>query len=231
MCGRFVQHTPVAELLHYLAIEQIDCDIQRNFNIAPGQLIPAIVYQDGVRLRLFHWGLVPFWAKDKTIAKRLINARVETAAEKPSFRNAFKTRRCLIPADGFYEWQKQANFKQPWYICHVSGEPLFLAGLWETWKSSDNQEFYSCTILTTAASESISAIHSRMPVILNSEAHHAWLDPTYHDIPGLKTLIDNHHIREFQSFPVARRINSPRNNDPNCIQPLKSSNAHHSKNV
>ena len=224
MCGRFVQHTPVKELLKYLAIEQIDCDIQRNYNITPGQPIPAIIYQDGYRLQLFHWGLVPFWAKDKTIAKRLVNARVETAAEKPSFCNAFKSRRCLIPANGFYEWHKQANYKQPWYFCHVSGELLFFAGLWEAWKSSDNIEFHSCTILTTAASASISAVHSRMPVILTPDAHRAWLDPTYNDIQRLKTLIDNHHIREFQSFPVSRRINSPRNNDPSCIHPLDSSN-------
>ena len=179
MCGRFVGFRSLDELKDFFPIDKAACEVISNYNVAPSQEILAIAKYEGENwLVKFHWGLVPFWAKDLSIGNKMINARSESIAEKPSFRNAFKKRRCLILADGFYEWKGEKGRKQPMFITLPDRKPFAFAGLWETWKKDDQELTYkSCTIITTQASESIRDIHHRMPVILKPPAYKSWLDP------------------------------------------------------
>ena len=158
--------------------------------------------------------LVPFWAKDKSIGNRMINARMETIAEKPAFRSAFKKKRCLIPANGFYEWKGKSADKQPYYIS--TGEPFSFAGIYEIWDKED-PPYKSCAIITTAASKSIQEIHHRMPVILRPEYHERWLDPKSED---LMNILNDGMIREMKYHPVSTRVNKAGNDDPRCIEPI-----------
>lgn len=224
MCGRFVQFSSLRTLESYFQIDSIAADIVASYNIAPTQEIFAIIHHNGHRLEKLHWGLVPSWAKDLTGASRLINARAETASRKPSFRAAFKRRRCLIAADGFYEWQGEKGSKQPYFIALPSGRPFAFAGLWETWKSKEGADgdpvYRSCTILTTAASESIHEIHHRMPVILQPEVYRDWLDPAIQKTDRLEDILQHHHVREMKHYPVSIFVNRVQNNSAECIQPL-----------
>ena len=173
MCGRFVGYRDLEALKAHFPIDRVEAEISPNYNMAPTQMIPAIVRQDNVNiLRMFRWGLVPFWAKDPSIGNKMINARSETVDAKPSFKNAFKKRRCLIPADGFYEWKGPKGSKQPVFITLTDGEPFGFAGLWEIWddKGKAEEPLYTCTIITTEAGSVMKDIHHRMPVILKPEA-------------------------------------------------------------
>jgi putative SOS response-associated peptidase YedK len=225
MCGRFVQNIPFETLQQNFNIHTTSSDIIPNFNVAPTQEILTIInHENENKLEKFHWGLVPFWAKDISIGSRMINARAETVATKPSFRNAFKKRRCLIPADGFYEWKGEKGQKLPYYVSIPSGEPFVFAGLWETWtdKESDDESVYkSCTIITTAASESIRQIHHRMPVILDPKYHEKWLDVEMQDHKELETILQNGLIHDMKYYPVSTFVNAVNNNDPNCIKPIE----------
>ena len=171
-------------------------------------------------LVLFHWGLIPFWAKDRSIGYRMINARSETVAAKPAFRNAFKARRCLILADGFYEWKKVKGTKQPMLISRPDGSPMAFAGIWETWqpKVKGAEPIKSCAILTTAACKQLADIHHRMPVILAKAAWEAWLNPENQDVYGLQGLMEEHTLTEFTYHPVSTQVNSVRNNYPELIE-------------
>jgi putative SOS response-associated peptidase YedK len=224
MCGRFVQFSSLRTLESYFQIDSIAADVVASYNIAPTQEILAIIHHHGHRLEKLHWGLVPSWAKDLTGASRLINARAETASQKPSFRAAFKRRRCLIVADGFYEWQGEKGCKQPYFIALPSGRPFALAGLWETWKSKEAADgdpvYRSCIILTTAASESVQEIHHRMPVILQPEAYNDWLDPEIQKTDRLEDILRHHHVRAMKYYPVSKFVNRVQNNSAECIQPL-----------
>ncbi|MBW2429341.1 MAG: SOS response-associated peptidase [Deltaproteobacteria bacterium] len=224
MCGRFVQFSSLRTLESYFQIDSIAADVVASYNIATTQEILAIIHHHGHRLEKLHWGLVPSWAKDLTGASRLINARAETASQKPSFRAAFKRRRCLIVADGFYEWQGEKGCKQPYFIALPSGRPFALAGLWETWKSKEAADgdlvYRSCTILTTAASESVQEIHHRMPVILQPEVYNDWLDPAIRKTDRLEDILKHHHVREMKYYPVSKFVNRVQNNSAECIQPL-----------
>jgi putative SOS response-associated peptidase YedK len=223
MCGRFVGYRSLRELEIYFPIDKVACEATSNFNVAPSQEILAIVKREGENwLDKFHWGLVPFWAKDISIGNRMINARAESVAEKPSFRNAFKKRRCLIPADGFYEWKGEKGQKQPMFITLPDKEPFAFAGLWETWNQKDEQNslYRSCTIITTQASDSIRAIHHRMPVILRPQIYESWLDPANQDAADLADILKNEIVTELASHPVSKQVNSTRNNDPSCIEPV-----------
>ncbi len=224
MCGRFVQFSSLRTLASHFPIDSAVDDIRSSYNIAPTQEVLAIVRQNGRRLEKFRWGLVPSWSKDLTAASRLINARSETASQKPSFRAAFKRRRCLIMADGFYEWQGEKGRKQPYFISLPTKQPFGFAGLWETWKPKDAAAmtpFYrSCTILTTAASKSVRSIHHRMPVILQPEVYDAWLDPDLQDVQQLEMMLQHHHLRDMQSHPVSKLVNRVQNNSEACISPL-----------
>jgi len=223
MCGRFVGFRSLEELKENFPIDKAACEVTANYNAAPSQEILAIIKQAAEnRLDRFHWGLVPFWAKDISIGNRMINARSETIAEKPSFRNAFKKRRCLILADGFYEWKGEKGHKQPMFITLPDRKPFAFAGLWETWnKKSDSASIYkSCTIITTQASETFSEIHHRMPVILKSEIYEPWLDPQNHDLDELKNILKIEILTELVSCPVSKQVNSASHNNPSCIEPI-----------
>jgi len=224
MCGRFVQHSPIETLRQIFNIGIVSCDLTSSYNLAPTQEVLAIVKHDTQHhLEKLHWGLVPFWSKDIKIGSKMINAREETVAAKPAFRDAFKKRRCLIIADGFYEWTGQKGRKQPYFITIPSGEPFAFAGLWEKWNAKERQEesiYKSCTIITTAASESISELHHRMPAILDSKFHDKWLDLEINDPEELDVILQDGLIRDMQYYRVSKHVNSVINDDPTCIEPI-----------
>ncbi len=224
MCGRFVGFRSLNELKGFFPIDKAACEAISNYNVAPSQEILSIVKYEGENwLVKFHWGLVPFWAKDISIGNRMINARSESIAEKPSFRNAFKKRRCLILADGFYEWKGEKGHKQPMFITLPDHKPFAFAGLWETWNEKDDQDsiYKSCTVITTQASESIRDIHHRMPVILKPQIYEPWLDPDNQDVVELDNILKNEIITELLSYSVSKQVNSTRNNDSSCIEPIE----------
>ncbi|HZK24755.1 MAG TPA: SOS response-associated peptidase [Oscillospiraceae bacterium] len=209
MCGRFTLIN-WQELIVRFGVAAYD--LQPRYNIAPTQGIPVIV-QGAKELRLFRWGLIPFWAADETFAARLINARAETVLEKKSFRHCMQQKRCLIPADGFYEWKKEGNKKQPYYFSLTGGQLFAFAGLWDKWRAPDGSEIFTCTIITTQANQLVAEIHQRMPVILPPEAEAMWLDPQLRQPEVLQSLL--------QPYPAAmiRRAVSPLINRPNFDGP------------
>ena len=221
MCGRFVGFRKLEEMKQFFPIDKADCDIIENYNTAPSQEVFAIIKVDGLRtLEKIHWGLVPFWAEDISIGNKLINARSETVASKPSFRNAFTKRRCLILADGFYEWKGQKGEKQPYFITLPDERPFAFAGLWEAWdnKGQNDTVYKSCTILTTAASESVRKIHHRMPVILKPDSYEFWLDPEKQNVDDLQAIITKNIIQDFIHWPVSKNMNTVKVNRPSNIQ-------------
>ncbi len=178
MCGRFVLITDLSVIAGAFNLPGAAVNFSPSRNVSPGQSIVAMTNTDGkTRMGLYVWGLIPFWAKDPSIGKRLINARAETLAEKPSFKNAFVQRRCLIPADGFYEWKKEGTTKVPYLFVLKSGGPMFFAGLYETWAGPDARPVQSCAIITTRANELVLNVHERMPVIVPGDLHTPWLNP------------------------------------------------------
>ena len=222
MCGRFTLKTPPAEwgqlLLPQLDLSAIVNDWQPRYNVAPTQGIVSVVQNQpgSYRAQLMRWGLIPFWAEDVAIGNRMINARVETLAEKPSFRAPLARRRCAIVADGYYEWQKQGAAKQPFWI-HRAGDQLFaFAGLWESNRKASEQEIVSATIITSPASDTLCSIHDRMPAILAGDALRAWLDPATSASDAL-TLLDKSRELEFEARPVSTHVNNPRHEDAGCL--------------
>lgn len=190
MCGRFVLLTDLSRILTTFEIGEVACEYRRSNNIYPGQQIAAVIREGVNRLVEFRWGLIPSWAKDSSIGKGLINARAETVAEKPIFRNAFIKRRCLVIADGFYEWQKtDGPAKKPWFIHLRSGDPCGFAGLYETWTPPAGRPVHSCTIITTKANPALATIHERMPVIVPKAAHAVWLDPENQQREQLRSIL------------------------------------------
>jgi len=223
MCGRFALHHSTEEVAHLFAVDHIAMEIQPRYNIAPGQPVLAVVQHDRRSLQAFRWGLVPSWAKDARIGNRMINARAETLGEKPAFRAAFRRRRCLIPASGFYEWRKTGARRQPLYIRSRDGHVLALAGLWEEWLSPDGEPLRTCTIVTTAANEPMASIHPRMPVILAPAAWTAWLaspvvDPAAQE--QLQHVLELRADDDLTAYPVSLRVNAPGHDDPACIEPI-----------
>ena len=218
MCGRYTLKTPINVLAEGFEIKEYPSSITPNYNTAPTQEVAAVVEEDEKRkLEVFHWGLIPSWAKDPGIGNKMINARAETVSEKPSFRSAFKKRRCLILADGFYEWQKTDNGKQPYHIKMADGAPFAFAGLWEIWK--DEEEIRSCTIITTGANDLMDEIHHRMPVILHPEDYDVWLDPDFDEKELLTSLLKPYPADAMEAYPVSRRVNKPSNNEPSVLEP------------
>lgn len=198
-------------------------DIQPRYNIAPTQQVAAIrAYPDGT-LHLDHlkWGLIPSWAKDPSIGSRMINARSETVAEKPAFRSALKHRRCIIPANGFYEWQSVGGKKKPLYVRLKDKSPMMFAGLWDHWKSPDGIVIESCTILTTTSNDLIKPLHERMPVILDPKDIDLWLDLQMTDPERLEPLFKPFPSGTMEMYPVSDTVNSPGNDTAECIVPLK----------
>jgi len=217
MNGKFAGYQNLEELKAFFPIDKAAGEATLNLDMAPAREILAI-FQDAGKNRLakFHWGLVPYWAKDVSIGSRLINARAETIAEKPAFREAFKRRRCLIPAAGFYEWQSQAGSRQPMFITVPDRKPFAFAGLWDTWQSRRGAEapYMSCTIITTRASQSFSAIHHRMPVILKPQVYDKWLNTQYQNPLELVDLLKNAIITELVSRPLPQQTGAARHIDP-----------------
>ena len=217
MCGRYTLKTPVDTLVEQFGIDEYPSSITASYNIAPTQEVAAVIAEDEKRkLQMLRWGLIPSWADDPGIGNRMINARAETVSQKPSFRNAFKQRRCLILTDGFYEWKRIQGGKQPYYIHMKDGSPFAFAGLWETWRNG--QEIRSCTIITTEANELVGGIHNRMPVILPPEDYELWLDPDFEEKKALTSFLRPYPSDVIEAYPVSRRANSPSNNAPDCIE-------------
>ena len=220
MCGRFTLFAPYFEMIERFDIEVAfqENDYIPSYNIAPSQQVVAII-NDGRKNRLGHlrWGLIPPWAKDEKIGYKMINARAETVSEKPSFRNSFKKKRCLIPADSFYEWQKVGDGKVPLRIKLKSDEVFAIAGLWDSWVSTDGSIIHSCTAITTVPNELVKPIHNRMPVILKRENEAAWLDPKNEDIELLKSLLMPFDEKQMEAYIVSSAVNSPKNNEKSLI--------------
>ena len=225
MCGRFTLIDPEQALTVQFNMPAIP-GLKPRYNIAPSQPVLAVrpAPKGGDREAvLLTWGLVPFWAKDPAIGARLINARAETVAEKPAFRAAFRRRRCLVLADGFYEWQRPVGGqegRQPYYVRLREGRPFAFAGLWEHWEGADGSVIESCTLLTTAANDLLRAVHNRMPVILSPPNYDLWLDTTAQAGDRLKSLLHPYPPEEMEAYAVSRWVNNPRNDDPRCIEPL-----------
>ena len=224
LCGRYTLSVPLSNLVDSFDVLPPEFDYQPRFNIAPTQDAPVIAEdENGRRVGLLRWGLIPFWAKDQAIGNRMINARSETVGEKPAFRSAFQRRRCLVPADGFYEWKKVEEgggakaSKVPFWIHREDRTPFAMAGLWEKWKPGEGNPVYSFTILTTEAVPEIREIHPRMPVILPPNVHDQWLDPEA-DPAELEALL-RPNGNGLQAYLVSLLVNSPRNDTTECINP------------
>lgn len=210
MCGRYSLTADMASLEFRFAFDSKGLDYRSRYNVAPTQEILTVTNDDQKHhAQYMRWGLVPSWAKDVSIGERLINARVETVATRPAFRSALRKRRCLILADGFYEWKKTSGGKRPMRIVLKTGEPFAFAGLWETWRSPDGQTVLSCTIITTTPNAVMEPIHSRMPVILARGAEKLWLDPQIDDAVVLAPLLVPYIVEEMEAYPVSTLVNSP----------------------
>ncbi|WP_428911211.1 SOS response-associated peptidase [Niallia sp. Krafla_26] len=223
MCGRFTLTAQFTEIIDRFEIEAAIAEelYQLSYNVAPSQSVLSVI-NDGKKNRLgyLRWGLIPSWAKDEKIGYKLINARAETLAEKPSFRDAFRRRRCLIIADSFYEWKRHENgTKTPMRIQLKSNEPFAMAGLWERWKKG-NDTIYTCSIITTPPNQIMDGIHDRMPAILDKKLEQTWLDPSNQDLQLLNQCLQPYSSELMNAYEVSSIVNSPKNNDPQCIEKI-----------
>ncbi len=221
MCGRFTLTISGDEIEKYFQVSQVQ-DWSPRYNIAPSQEILTIVEtsKSQRQLKAMKWGLIPSWAKNGKIGSKLINARGETVAEKPSFRNAFKHRRCLIIADGFYEWQNLSNTKQPYYIHLKNRQPFAFAGLWEVSNSGQTEEVLSCCIITTEANELMKPLHHRMPVILSRDAYSQWLEHNVSNRDILESFLTPYDSDAMSAYQVSQKVNRPKNDHPDCLEPI-----------
>ena len=221
MCGRFTLTADAKKLAESFVDFTPPPENTPRYNIAPSQPVAVVANTGENKIDFFTWGLIPSWAKDPKIGNKLINARSETLAEKPSFRTAYRRRRCLILTDGFYEWRKNADkTKTPMYIQLESQEPFAFAGLWEQWFSPHGDQVLTCTIITTQPNDFMAQIHNRMPVILPPEAYTQWLDPAEQKPDTLQPLLKPYPAEEMTAYPVSRQVNNPRNDVPDCILPV-----------
>lgn len=221
MCGRYSLVAGADQLALRFAFDAGGLDLAPNFNVAPTQSVLAVrAAADGPHREaaLMRWGLIPSWAKDKSIGYRMINARAETVAERPSYRTALQRRRCLVIADGFYEWQREGKVKRPMRITLRSGEPFAFAGLWETWRDPEGERIQSCTIITTTPNELVGNIHDRMPVILPPDLEDLWLDPDVKDSAILSDILAPYPAEHMQAYEVSPLVNSVKNNTPELIR-------------
>jgi putative SOS response-associated peptidase YedK len=220
MCGRFVLTTDPTVIQTAFHLASVPAELPARYNVAPTQPVAVITNDDPTALVFHRWGLIPSWAKDMSVGSKMINARSESVDEKPSFRAAFKRRRCLILADGFYEWQVREGekAKTPMFI-HLKGQPVFaFAGLWEIWRSPEDEEVRSCTILTTEANPFIAAVHHRMPVILAPEDYETWLSADKPEV--VKALLQPYDPEQMTYHAVSRKVNSVANDTPDLLQPV-----------
>jgi putative SOS response-associated peptidase YedK len=220
MCGRFTLTQPAQAVAERFGVQLVLFTPSPRYNIAPSQPVAVILQNGERRLEACQWGLVPFWAKDPEIGHRLINARAETLAEKPAFKYSLTRRRCLIPADGFYEWRKEGDRRVPVYIRRRDGGLFAFAGLWDEWQSPDGSPLRTCTIITTEPNALLAPIHHRMPAILKPEQEALWLDTSLKDPVRLIEMLQAYPETELEAYPVSSRVNHPGNDDPLCIQPV-----------
>ncbi len=223
MCGRFTRKENFQQLAKLLGIPNLPA-LSPRYNIAPSQLVACVranpTSQDNECVEL-KWGLVPSWAKDPSIGHKMINARAETVTEKPSFRKAFQQRRCLILADGFYEWKREGKDKQPYYIHFTDNRPFAFAGLWERWETGSAAPLESCALITTGPNALMEPIHHRMPVILHPETYADWLGSTRPDFSTLNAILQPYSAESLEAYPVSPLVNNPRHDSLLCVQPLK----------
>ena len=222
MCGRFTLRTPAADLAEEFEVDERP-NLAARYNIAPSQdilVVRAAREGGGREFAMPRWGLVPAWAKDPALGGRMINARAETLADKPSFREAYRARRCLVVADGFYEWQKAPDgAKLPHHIRFADNAPFAIAGLWESWRAADGETLETCALITTEANQDLAPIHHRMPAILPSQAYDAWLDVRSQP-PA--SLLRPYPLGELTAHPVGPRVNSARHDDAACLEEVTS---------
>lgn len=220
MCGRFVRSSSIPTIAKEFRINNASLEIAASYNIAPTQDIIIIIAAGERQLVPCSWGFIPFWAKDPSIGHKTINARAETVAVKPMFRSAFKKHRCLIIADGFYEWQKTEKRKVPFYIRLRSGRPFGFAGLCSHWRSPEGKTLCTCTIITTIANELIESIHDRMPVIIPNEKEELWLDPEVQDTGKLLELLKPYPSEDMEMYEVSPKVNIPAFRSHEAIRPV-----------
>ena len=218
MCGRYAQRTDPKKLAKEFKVAEVP-NVEPRYNIAPTQDILGVAESaDGREMMFYKWGLLPSWAKDKSMGARLINARSETVTEKPSFREAFKKRRCIIPADGFYEWKRTDGTKQPFFFRMRDESPFGFAGLWERWEGTGGEVIHSCTILTTEANEVLRPVHDRMPVILHPDDYKLWLDGDARKLDLVREVLRPYPAEEMMGYPVGVSVNSPSNQGSGLIE-------------
>jgi len=226
MCGRYSQTQPAEIIAKAFQVDNVPT-LEPRYNIAPTQSVSSVLQPSASKNRQFkmlHWGLIPSWAKDSKLGAKLINARAETVAEKPAFRSAFRQRRCLVLADGFYEWQQQESKKQkqPFYFRLSDEQPFAFAGLWERWEDATGEEIESCTLLTTEPNELMRPIHNRMPVILDPKDYDLWLDPEVKKSELLQPLLRPYPTEEMMAYPVSKAVNKPSNDSTECIERVEA---------
>lgn len=226
MCGRFAFYSPREAMIDVFELPPDTPAVQPRWNVAPTQFVATVrATADGAReLAMLHWGLVPSWAKERSVGHRMINARADTLAAKPSFRTAFRRRRCLVLADGYYEWRAGApgaGGKQPYFIRPEHGGPIGMAGLWERWRDpASGEPLESCVIVTTDAMDTLRRIHERMPVVIPRERFAEWLDPANEDVAALQALLAPANAGPLVATPVSRRVNSPKNEGGDLVEPV-----------
>lgn len=236
MCGRFVASSSPQQLAEHFGADPPDVELTANHNVAPTHDVYGVVGDDeGRHMEVFHWGLIPSWAKERKIGQRMINARAETLAEKPSFKKPFATRRCIVPMDGFYEWMPATPdgprtrsgkpAKRPVFVHSPDGTPLAVAGLWSAWRDpersdTDDPWLHSLTVITTAANDTMAPIHDRMPVILDPDAWSEWLDPDQHDLDRLGTLLVPAPAEDIVLHEVSTDVNDVRNRGEHLTDPI-----------
>ncbi|MBS1255454.1 MAG: putative SOS response-associated peptidase YedK [Deltaproteobacteria bacterium] len=220
MCGRFAMTDSEEKVMDDFQVQQSGLLLEPRYNISPSQDIPVIIQQQGLRrLETRQWGLIPFWVK---VPKPMINARAETASEKPAFRQAFRKRRCLIPASGFYEWVKEDGKKQPYFICMKNKQPIAFAGIWEEWQSAEGETLRTCAILTVEANSFLQFIHHRMPVILTPASGSIWLDASGIEDHS-QNLLQPFSSENMAAWRVSRKVNVPTFDNPECLEKLDDS--------
>lgn len=223
MCGRYTQTAKLDELIERFAFQDPGFELVPRYNLAPNQDAPVV----GVRpatpgsrsLRLMRWGLVPHWAQDPAIGNRMINARAETLRQRPAFKHLVARNRCLVIADGFYEWFKDGRTRTPMLFRIEGKQPFAFAGLWDRWRQPDGKPLYSFTVITTAANELVAQIHDRMPAMLRAEDEKRWLDPSLEDPDAVRQMLEPYPAAAMESYCVSRAVNSPLNDSPECITP------------
>jgi putative SOS response-associated peptidase YedK len=222
MCGRFTITVTLEELIaHYLIDDSKIATLKPNYNVAPMHNVPAVIASDaGKRLGELRWGLVPFWAKDEKIGSKMINARAETVADKPAFKRLLKTKRCIIPADGFYEWKKDGTSKQPYRILMSDGSLFSFAGLYDTWEDPEGKKLSTCTIITTTPNSLMEDIHDRMPVILRPEDEADWLGRDNDDVESLLKLLKPYDAAKMRAYKVPSAVGNVRNNSKDLLEDI-----------